>query len=76
MKLKHKTLLYNFLTFALVFLIARFGLVYLFEIRPMYISLLSAVLAMVVAPKFAVAHMGGREKLVMKWIFLRGFKEL
>ncbi|KAA2215367.1 hypothetical protein [Maribacter flavus] len=76
MSLKQKALLFNFLGFAVIFLLFRFGLSYLLAIKPVYISVLSAVLAMVIAPKFAVASIEGVNKLLMKWIFLKGFKEL
>lgn len=76
MSLKQKALLFNFLGFAAIFLMARFCLPYFLPIKPLYISLLSAVLAMVIAPKFAVAYLEGNKKLMMKWIFMKGFKEL
>lgn len=76
MSLKQKALLFNFLGFAAIFLLFRFGLPYLFNTQHLYISLISALLAMLIAPKFAVARVDGSEKLMMKWIFLKGFKEL
>lgn len=76
MTLKQKALLYNFLAFAILFLIFRFGLTYLFAIEAIYVSLVSAVIAMVLAPKFAVAHIHDKEKLMMKWIFIKGVKEV
>lgn len=76
MKAKQKALVFNFIGFAVIFLLAKFGLAYVLEIKPIYISVLSAVIAMVIAPKFAVAHIGGKEKLMMKWIFIKGIKEI
>ncbi|ASV32500.1 hypothetical protein [Maribacter cobaltidurans] len=76
MKPKQKALLYNFFSFAVVFIMARFGLAYFLEIKPIYISITSAIIAMVIAPKFAVARIEGKEKLMMKWVFLKGFKEI
>ncbi|UWX55964.1 hypothetical protein NYZ99_06345 [Maribacter litopenaei] len=76
MSLKQKALLFNFLGFAAIFLVMRFGLPYFLSIKPLYISLFSALLAMVLAPKFAIAQVEGTKKLMMKWIFLKGFKEL
>ncbi|RRQ48963.1 hypothetical protein DZC72_15030 [Maribacter algicola] len=76
MGFKQKALLYNFFAFAAVFLLLRFGLPYVLAINPLYVSLVSAVLAMILAPKFAVARVDGSEKLMMKWIFFKGFKEL
>ncbi|WP_419210961.1 hypothetical protein ACNR9Q_09405 [Maribacter sp. X9] len=39
-------------------------------------ALIAAVAASVLAPKFAVVQKEGVEKIVMKWIFIKGFKEL
>ncbi|MFX0558295.1 hypothetical protein ACOCEA_15950 [Maribacter sp. CXY002] len=76
MKNKHKAIVLNFLGFALIFLVLRFGLAYFLEVGSTYISLIAALFAMVLAPKFAVAKIKGVEKLMMKWVFIKGFKEL
>ncbi|WP_159447303.1 hypothetical protein [Cellulophaga tyrosinoxydans] len=39
-------------------------------------SLLSAILTMVLAPKFAVLKNKEGEQIMMKWVFLKGFKKL
>lgn len=75
MTLKNKALLFNFIGFAVLFLVARFALAYFLELHRLLLALLSAVIATVLAPKFAVVHAEGR-RLVMKWIFLKGVKEL
>ncbi|MBQ4915771.1 hypothetical protein J8L85_15050 [Maribacter sp. MMG018] len=76
MKAKQKALIFNFIGFAVIFLLARFGLAFISDIKPVYISILSAIIAMVVSPKFAVAQIKGKEKLMMKWIFIKEIKEL
>lgn len=73
---KNKALVYNFLGFALIFIIVRLGMGYFLEIGRIYISIISAVAAMALAPKFGIAIINGEEKLMMKSIFLKGFKEL
>lgn len=75
MKLKNKALLFNFLGFAAIFLIARFGLGYLLEFNRLILAIIAAVIATVLAPKFAVVTSEG-QRLVMKWIFFKGVKEL
>ena len=75
MKLKNKALLLNFTGFAVLFLIARFGLAYFFDIHRLLLAVLSAIIATVLAPKFVVLNSEGK-RLVMKWIFLKGIKNL
>ncbi len=76
MKLKHKALLYNFLCFAVIFIIARYLFGYFFLMHHLILAFMSAIIATVLAPKFAVANIKGQEKLMMKWIFKKGIKEL
>jgi len=76
MSKKNKALLFNFLGFALIFIIVRLGVGYFLEIGRIYISIISAVTAMVLAPKFGVTKINSEEKLMMRSIFLKGFKEL
>ncbi len=76
MKLEHKALLFNFLGFAVLFLIARFGLGQLMEVPRLYLAIGAAIFATVLAPKFAVVRDGGKEKLMMKSIFMKSPKEV
>ncbi|QLG44137.1 hypothetical protein [Costertonia aggregata] len=76
MTLKYKALLYNFLGFALIFLIVRFGLSYFFGLGRIYLVLISAIVATLLAPKFVVVKSDIKEKLMMKWIFIKGIKEI
>lgn len=76
MKLQHKALLFNFLGFAILFLIARFGIGYFMDVPRLYLAIGSAVLATLLAPKFAIVRDSGNEKLMMKWIFMKSPKEV
>lgn len=76
MKLAHKALLFNFLGFAGLFLIARFGMGQFMEVPRLYLAIGAAIFATVLAPKFAVVQDSGKEKLMMKWIFIKSSKEL
>ena len=76
MKLEHKALLFNFLGFAVLFLIARFGIGQFMEVPRLYLAIGAAVFATLLAPKFAVVRDAEKEKLMMKWIFIKGFREL
>ena len=76
MKPKYKVLIYNFLGFAILFILFRFGLTIMIQIDSFYMSLIAAISASFLAPKFAVVKTEGVDKIVMKWIFIKGFKEL
>ncbi|WP_036153306.1 hypothetical protein [Maribacter forsetii] len=76
MKLKHKVLIYNFLGFAVLFVLFRFLLYISLSINSIYLSAIAAIAASILAPKFAVAKIEGLEKIVMKWVFVKGFKIL
>ena len=39
-------------------------------------SLIAAISASFLAPKYAIVKKEGLDKIVMKWIFFKGFKEL
>lgn len=76
MKPKYQVLIYNFIGFALLFVLFRFGLNLIFQLESFYMALIAALLASVLAPKFAVVKNAGSHKILMKWIFVKGFKEL
>jgi len=75
MKLKHKALLYNFIGFALIFILTRMLFGYYVPMHRLVLALIAAVVANVLAPKFAIARIQGKEKLVMKWMLKKGVKE-
>ena len=76
MKPKYQVFIYNFLGFAVLFLIFRFGLSLFLTIDTFYLALIAAIAASVLAPKFTVIKTERKEKILMKWIFIKGFKEL
>lgn len=76
MKPKYKVFIYNFLGFAMLFVLFRFGLSLVLKLETFYMALIAAILASILAPKFAVVQKEGLDKIVMKWIFIKGFKEL
>tara|TARA_R110000868_G_scaffold395761_1_gene667658 strand:+ start:556 stop:786 length:231 start_codon:yes stop_codon:yes gene_type:complete len=76
MSLKNKALLYNFLSFAVIFIVLRFFIVGYFVEAHFLKSLLSAIFTMILAPKFAILKNKEGIRIMMKWLFLKGFKEL
>ena len=76
MQPKDKALIYNFLGFAVFFLIFRFGFDFLLDASGLIKGILSAVLASVLAPKFGVVRTEEGKKVMMKWLFLKGTREV
>jgi hypothetical protein len=78
MSKKTKALLYNFISFALFFLpsyylIKQYGGL---SISGIFIPLTAFVIATIAAPKFQAIRTRDGEKLFMKWLFVKGVKEL
>ncbi|EIJ39511.1 hypothetical protein [Galbibacter orientalis] len=77
MKPKTKALVYNLVGFIGLFLIIRFSLLYLLpQVSHIVLVLAAAVAASILAPKFAVVELNGKEQIKMKWIFLKGFRDI
>jgi hypothetical protein len=76
MKPKHKALLFNFIAFVVLFLIARLVLGYYLPISPIFLAVTSAIIANVLAPKFGAIQTDDGEKVLMKWIFIKGMREI
>ncbi len=77
MRPKHRAILFNFIGFAIIFIIARLILGNFLTIHRLFLALIAAIIANVLAPKFtATTADDGKEKVLMKWIFTKGFKEV
>ncbi|MEL4307838.1 hypothetical protein [Joostella sp. CR20] len=77
MQPKTKVFIYNMLAFVVIFLTLRFSLLYFFpEVSHLVMVIIAAVLTSVLAPKFAIAHIDGKDQIKMKWIFMKGFKDI
>jgi hypothetical protein len=76
MNKKTKAFLYNFLGFALFFTIVYFLVVQFTDLSGLWIPLTSGVAASILTPKFQVIKYMGEEKLFMKWMFIKGVKEI
>jgi len=76
MKPKTKALILNFIAFMALFLVFRFTLGYIIPVSGLWLSLICAVLASVIAPKFAAVNEGGKEKVLMTSLFTSGHKEV
>lgn len=76
MSLKNKAFVFNFIGFAFIFIVLRWWVMDFFSWNHVLKSILSAISATLLAPKFAVIKTKESPKLVMKWIFIKGFKVL
>jgi len=76
MRPKYKALLFNFIAFALFFIVVRLLLGYFLPINRIFLAVTSAIIANVLAPKFGAIRTDDGEKVLMKWIFIKGMREL
>lgn len=76
MRAKNKSLFLNFIASAVFFLIFRFGLDFFVNWEEFNLAFLSGVLALVFSPKFMTTPDAKSPKVLMKWIFMKGHKEI
>jgi len=76
MTLKTKGLLYNFIGFALLFIIVRIVAEMFTNLTGFWWPLTAFVVATLLAPKFQTVQTSQGEKLFMKWLFFKGVKEV
>jgi hypothetical protein len=76
MSKKNKAFLYNFLFFAVLFVIFRVALQYFTSLQGFWLPLVAAVSASFLAPKFQATQTKEGEKLFMKSIFSKEIKEI
>ncbi|ATA92505.1 hypothetical protein CGC56_10250 [Capnocytophaga canimorsus] len=76
MNIKTKAFLLNFICFVVIFIGLRMGIHYLFPIKYLYAAIISGIVSLLIAPRFAVVNTAYGDKLLMKWIFIKGVKEL
>ncbi len=74
MKPKYRALLYNFIGFTVLFIIARLAMGYFLNMNSIFMAVTAAIIANVLAPKFWVSPNEG--KLLMKWFFNKNLKEI
>ena len=73
---KTKSLLYNFLSFAVIFFPARYIVDVYTGLSGLWIPFAAFVIATVLSPKFQAVTTKEGEKLFMKWPFVKGVKEI
>lgn len=76
MSLRTKAFLYQFLCFAVLFIAARFILQTYSNLIGFWLPVTAFVIGTLLAPKFRVIETNDGEKMFMKWLFLKGVKEI
>jgi hypothetical protein len=76
MKKSYKALLYNFLGFAPIFLILYYVILEFTGLIGLWVPLTSFVVTTIISPKFQAIKYMGEEKIFMKWLFIKGIKEV
>jgi hypothetical protein len=76
MSKKTKAFLYNLVCFAVLFIIFRYLIDKYTGLTGYFIPLTAFVIGTLLAPKFQVAKTHNSEKIFMRWIFLKGVKEV
>jgi hypothetical protein len=71
-----KSLLYNFLAFAVIFFPLRFIIDANTGLTGYWIPITALIISTILSPKFQAINTKDGEKLFMRWIFVKGFKEI
>jgi hypothetical protein len=76
MSKKTKAFLYNLLGFAPIFLLTSFLAQTFTGLTGLWIPVTAFMVTLLLSPKFQVARFHGEEKIFMKWLFIKGIKEV
>lgn len=76
MSKKTKALLYNLICFALIFVALRFVLDIYTQLSGLWLPLTAFVIGTILSPKFQAVVTKDGEKVFMKWLFVKGIKEV
>lgn len=75
-KLQVRAFLYQLGCFAIFFFLGRYLAIEYTGLTGIWISATSAIAATLIAPKFQAVKTKDGEKLFMKWIFIKGIREI
>lgn len=76
MNKKTKSFVYNFIGFAIIFLGVRYLVATFTSLEGFMIPLTAFIVGTLLAPKFQTVQTKDGEKLFVKWLFVRGVKEI
>lgn len=76
MSKKTKAFLFQLASFAVLFIAVRLLVVAYTNVTGIWISLIAFAIGTLLSPKFQAIKTRDGEKLFMKWIFLKGIREI
>ena len=75
-RLQVRGFLYQLGCFAILFIAGRFVIAKYTELTGIWIPMTAFIVATLLAPKFQAVKTKDGEKLFMKWIFIKGIREI
>ncbi|RKR08388.1 hypothetical protein C8C83_5626 [Flavobacterium sp. 90] len=75
-KLQVRAFLYQLGCFAILFIAGRFVVATYTQLTGLWIPMTSFIVATLISPKFQAVRTKDGEKLFMKWIFIKGIREI
>ena len=75
-KLQIRAFVYQLGCFAILFISVRYIVAHYTNLTSFWIPLTAFIIGTIVAPKFQAVKTKDGEKLFMKWIFMKGIKEI
>lgn len=75
-KLQVKAFVLQLICFATLFILSKFLIEKYALLSGFFISITAFVVATLISPKFQAVKTNAGEKLFMKWIFIKGIKEI
>ena len=76
MSKRTKSFVYNLIGFALVFISMQALLIRFSNLSGIWIPMTAFVIGTILAPKFQAVRTKDGDKLFMKWLFVKGVKEI
>jgi hypothetical protein len=76
MSVQTKALVFQFLSFAVLFIAFRFLIAAYTGLQGYWIPITAAVVATLISPKFQSVRTKDGEKLFVKWLFVKGVREI
>jgi len=76
MSLKTKAFIYQLLSFAVLFIAFRFIIATYTNLSGFWIPLTAFIIGTILSPQFQAVKTNDGEKLFMKWIFMKGIKQI
>ena len=75
-KLQIRAFIYQLGCFAILFISVRYIVAHYTNLTSFWIPLTAFIIGTIIAPKFQAVKTKDGEKLFMKWIFMKGIKEI